>query len=432
MQKKNLLCTLFAVIICGCTTNRYDFESSEDLLSVQCLAYGSEVELHHAILCPTSVAQTKSSGNSSFKNLFTSLNEFDYQNDPILSYECEIRLESDADCNQSVYQLLGYNELVPNEDFARIINIRGEFRVGNTMYKISPRGTYYYPVSDREYFLNNYRLFETIDGVWVGENTFEVAPSILRYNTFSCLEPTDAIDTDYIESSDIIGTKALPSFNWANYPTYSGAAKDYLNDQVFTYSLPDKRRMKTRVYYHNYVAYKERGAYVKCQKKATIGWKDVVSKELLLIWNNIIVQGSHNPNEMAPPTGAYMGYHTEKVTYLGQDVNMTEIVGYVIPADQINNVVRGGMATLRSLIKNAVKVDIDISGSRVVRLIGHDYVQVVFLGNWSKSGSNQEEVKVIFAKNGLTGIPKFVGGQFMYGALDDNGKFGALRVGTAF
>jgi hypothetical protein len=68
---------------------------------------------------------------------------YDYEKDPILSYEISQIVEDELDPEKSIYRLLGYNELVPNEDFARLLNVRGEFCVGDTIYKVSPKGTYF-------------------------------------------------------------------------------------------------------------------------------------------------------------------------------------------------------------------------------------------------------------------------------------------------
>lgn len=436
---KTLLPLFTLILLFGCAKMEefyYDMPESQMTNSTEAVSYlvfDSNESLAEEIAKPGYKANTRNIADGTILSLFTTLKNYDYEKDPILSYELSQIGEEELDPEKSIYRLLGYNELVPNEDFARLINIRGEFCVGDTMYKVSPRGTYYFPMSLRDAFEKNYPNYESLEGILSSENTYEIDSLVYRYDTFQSgriEEDLYLYSSSSFEKTAITRSDPFPSFNWSNYPTYSGPADDYLDDQIFTYSLPSNRRIKTRVYYHNYVAYKERGAYVKCQRKVTLGWRDVTSVCLLLGWRNIIMQGSHRPNEPVPPSGTYMGYETETVTYENATETLINIRGYVLPSNQLDNVVRGGSSTLRPIIQNAIGVD--INGYRIVRLVGHDYVQIFWLGTWSNMETNVEEVKVKFTKDWLTGIPHFVGGQFMYGALDDNSNFGALRVGSAF
>ena len=413
-----------AFISCSKQTQNMNVKEGQQEIAI--LSYNSQESLKEAIRnSDSSITKVYDMG---ILNLFTPLHEYDYLSDPILSYEYATYVNGDIEEQQPVYRVFGYDELIPNENFAKLLNIRGEIRVGSRIYKISPKGTYSFPESMHQQFLENYHVYEMNEGKQIDEKTYEVAPSIIRYNTFEESE-SSAVVYEGKDAENSCGTKALPSFNWSQYPTYSGAASDYLDNQIFIYNMPN-RRMKTRVYHHNYLVYQERGAYVKCERGYTFGWRDAVSQNLALTWNNIIMQGAHNPTEMVPPSGSYMGYTTEQVTYEGVNVNMIVIRGYVIPSNSINSVVTGGKATLRALILNAVNVD--INNYSIVRLVGHDYVQVVFLGTWNRFDSNVYEVKKVFTDDWFTGIPAFVGGQFMYAALADNGDFGAMRVGTAF
>lgn len=45
---------------------------------------------------------------------------------------------------ETFYEKMGYDTLVPNQNFARLINPNGEIIVKDTIYKITPNGTYFY------------------------------------------------------------------------------------------------------------------------------------------------------------------------------------------------------------------------------------------------------------------------------------------------
>ena len=74
----------------------------------------------------------------------------------------------------SLYIAKGYDSLVPNIKVAKLLNARAEVMVDQTIYKISPRGTYYFPESKQKFFENNYERFETEEGIQMEENTYQI------------------------------------------------------------------------------------------------------------------------------------------------------------------------------------------------------------------------------------------------------------------
>lgn len=76
-----------------------------------------------------------------------------------------------------------FSDLVPEEDFAKLLNRNGEVQVGDTIYRVTPEGTFY--VSVREY-----PQLELVlkDSLWLSEH--EVSPhlykvgDVYRYDTF--------------------------------------------------------------------------------------------------------------------------------------------------------------------------------------------------------------------------------------------------------
>ena len=430
-MKKALLPILGLLTVFGCNRMVVTPNNSGESGDMVYLSFESAGTLRQEIAEGAHEVGTKSQDGSNYMSLFSLANGIDIQNDPILSYEYSIYGSQTLDESASLYYRLGYDDLVPNKEFARLINARGEFAVGNTMYKISHRGTYYFPVSLREEFEENYAGYETQNGELVSDKTYELAPSIYRYDTFE--------DTEEISNSDLILcdtgqeiTKSgqIPVPNWSQYPVYQETANNCFNNQVFTYSLPGSRRVRTKVYHHDYVVYDERGSTLKCQKSGFLGWSAVTSEALMITWKNIILKGSHDTGELVPPSNITPTMVISTYPYMGVNEPMAEIRGYVVPDSQLNSVVLGGNPTLRSIIMNST--GLDIGNTKVLRLVGHDYVQYIFVGTWSVSGFNTNEIAMALSEQvmGRTFVP--VGGQFWYAALDDNGNLGALRVGTAF
>lgn len=86
---------------------------------------------------------------------------------------------------QDYYTALGYDTLVPNKAFASILNTEGEVQVKNTIYKITPKGTYYYPSSQEEVFDSLYaKNSGNLDGVLIADGLYQITNEIFRYDTF--------------------------------------------------------------------------------------------------------------------------------------------------------------------------------------------------------------------------------------------------------
>lgn len=401
-------------------SNMLDSQSTNSIEAVSLLVFDSNESLAEEIAKTSNETKTRSTVDGAFMSLFTTLKNYDYEKDPILSYEISQIVEDELDPEKSIYRLLGYNELVPNEDFARLLNVRGEFCVGDTIYKVSPKGTYYFPLSMRSFFEHNYAKLEGIIGEEIEKSTFRVAEDIYRYNTFSVDE--NSINSDYIR------TKAsdLPVFNWSDYPTHTG---DVLDNVVFTYTMPDKKRMKTRVYHHNYVAYQERGAYVKVQKKAIV-WSDIDSAILNITWRNLLFKANYGAS-FQEPFGNNITIEATGNDYqwMGQSLSYIIIRNYIIPSTQFANYVKWARGSFDNFINSAT--GIDVSTYAVVILKGPDYMQIAIPGMKINEGFNTEELKRQFNHQWFSSVPEPIAGQFSYAAVNDL-DFGAMRVGTAF
>lgn len=388
-------------------------ENNDDIRPIALCVFQTTEDLLNTINTPEYVS-TKTTQGDTLKNLFTLMTNINIEDDPVLSYEYSHSMSKEK--NISIYKALGYNELVPNERFAALMNVRGEFQVGDTIYKVSHRGTYYFPASDLQRFETHYAEYENSKGELIDEKTYQMDSSIYRYNTF-------AYDSDNGEQ-----TKADPilDYNWNNADTHVGSANSVLNNQLFYHTMSSDRRLKTRVYNHDYVVYQERGAYVKVQKKAWIGWSDITATELALGWKNIIMTKPYD-GIYGPITGITASPHQSDV-FNGQVVSVFEIYGYNISTADYYTIINGNGSTLRSFIMR--DTGYDIVGHDTVRLIGQDNVQAVFPASYIIK-QNTDEVKVVFFSNQFGTCFKFAAGQFYYVGYDGS-LLGMMRVGTAF
>ena len=361
---------------------------------------------------------TKAARGTSFSNLFTSLTEVDIESDPILSYEAKKRF---FEGKETIYKALGYDELVPNENFARLLNTHGEFRVGDFVYKVSPRGTYFFPESGLEQFEANYAAYENMEGELVKEKTYLIAPSVYRYDTFA-----GVVEEEMMPETKV---NPIPYYNWSQAETHQGSANEVFENQIFYKEFQWNVRMKTRVYNHDYVVYQERGAYVKTQNKTWIGWwADKTATGLGLGWNNIIMtkpyNGLNGPILSVSPT--FYGISNEQ--FNGSTVSVYTIFAYSIPEADYPQIVSGNIDSLRSFLLN--RTGLDIIGHDAVRLIGPEVVQTIFPADY-RIGQNIDEIKIIFSDNVMAPSYKFAAGQFFY-VGQDNDLLVTMRVGTSF
>ena len=383
------------------------FESPESLL--ESIEAGNDYSI-----------DTKTPGESSFYNLFTKISQIEMDKDPMLSYEIS---KADFEGDITLYKVLGYDELIPNENFARLLNTHGEFQVGDTIYKISPRGTYYFPAEELEQFESLYAKFEDMDGEYICERTFRLAPSINRFDTFASME-------EQTELTDKTKAGPIPGYNWNLADTHEGNSSSVFENQIFYHELQFNVRMKTRVYNHDYVVYQERGAYVKLQNKTWIGWwADKTATGLVLGWNNIIMTKNYNDNNEKPLAGMPPTRLTSTTTeFNGSTRNVFEIKAYSIPESYYNTLINGDYTTLRSIILS--DTGFDIWNHDIVYLYGFDYVQVIIPREFVIK-ENIDEVKVAFTNNIMAPSFRIVAGQFYY-VGQDNDLVGTMRVGTHF
>ena len=53
---------------------------------------------------------------------------------------------------ETFYEAYGYDSLVPNQNFAKLLNTRGELEIGNYVIKITPLGTFKFPIGCEQEF----------------------------------------------------------------------------------------------------------------------------------------------------------------------------------------------------------------------------------------------------------------------------------------
>ena len=195
-------------------------------------------------------------------------------------------------------------EFVPNESFAKLLNKEGEIAVNDTIYKITPMGTYYFEKSNKPKFDILYTENNQLVGELIKDKLYKISEGIYRYDTFykeaGEINAPEADD----ESTFNIETKAghhtgadpkLDALSWftADRTTWFGKIVQNLFGATKEFSKyyphTDKRRVRGSFYFYNYVVYAEIGAQGWTDKKNWIGWSKTPSDDLRVGWRNVVL-----------------------------------------------------------------------------------------------------------------------------------------------
>ncbi len=326
---------------------------------------------------------TKSFTGNKIQNLLTEMNFIDYINDPVISVELRSLGISKPPTNINIYELLGYDNLVPNLNFAKLLNIRGEIMVRDTIYKISPAGTFYFHKSLLDYFENNYSNISALedfekltDRTYKREvNINKQVSSICLYDTYAYDDKEDLIPDFHMEE---IETKISPippkneiidnnweeaqDIDWDSQPSYNTGANTVVGkwlegafgrNKKYTSNFDSKHRIWAKLYYYDYVIYSEIGAKTKMQKKK-VAWNKTKAEKLYLIWNSMVIKTDFPNTVNYPQVGGnqpnryFLGKRIEKVPgtnkeglvayYGGSALTDAELKKFA-EADYVNNVI---------------------------------------------------------------------------------------------
>lgn len=216
--------------------------------------------------------------------------------------------------NGSYYETLGYDTLIPNPNFARLVNPDGEFLLTDRIIKITPTGTYQYPITAEEEF----KYLEKTGNLSVQEelsdNSFKISDDIILYKTF--LEEQDhydfisddtneqLIEDDYIENENANSyptntNNSIPEPNYDSFQTFQADRKTVVgkliqkiigSSKTSSVYFNNKRRLRGSFYFYNYGVYQEIGVTGWTDKKNWIGWSKTKSDELRVGWNRVVVE----------------------------------------------------------------------------------------------------------------------------------------------
>lgn len=189
------------------------------------------------------------------------------------------------------YEAFGYDNLVPNENFARLLNWKGEIIVNDSLYKITPIGTFCFSNATEQssqIIENYYNQLITEDSISFNSNTYiQLTPDLILYNSFPELNTNDTEN----------GTRALDLIPLKYFSSQSNgwvwrklSSLLHLGERsIKHYEYLKSKRVNGSLYDYNYVVYAESGTFVSASRKRDgffkkiNGWKDINAEELNII-----------------------------------------------------------------------------------------------------------------------------------------------------
>ena len=186
---------------------------------------------------------------------------------------------------------LTYSTLVPESSFRKLLNERGEVQVGDTVYCITPAGTFYAPRKALHELRSVSMNYKKGTGNKIHENLFRIG-EVYLYETFANADFTrddveegaevqDGAMDDEARSINPILAGGIPLPDLDSFPkergrriTWAGKIFQSISvrkSHVATFPANRKRRVNCAVYDFDYVAYHSIGVTAKVQKKMWYG-----------------------------------------------------------------------------------------------------------------------------------------------------------------
>lgn len=435
-MKTHYVILLVLPMLFSCSTERL---SKEDLIryrEIDIASFSSREELTNAI--NVNEVTTKAEEIVGPKqDLFVDINEVNVETDPILSVEFQRIDDTFLLCegDNSLYEVLGYNKLIPNKAFAKILNAKAEVMVRDTVYKISPRGTYFFPFSSLKDFEIRYEDYENMDGTLVADNLYQLSDHVFRYSTFDADEHDDNLlfdDKNNGVNSDLNSNNEISSpevefdssvtkapylstwgnqINWMSYPrenisayTVVGKLLERLfgRSRYYRYNYSNRVRFSARFYYYNYVIYSESGMSANTEHRPFLFWKDINAEKICVGCRNVVYEmkiPASVPSGLPPQN--YVCYSQEQIPMVGNYGKVYYIFDRSIKYSELMSMIKGPIQSLYNELRR--RTGHDVSEAKAFKFFVDSRV-VVVVPSYYLEGTNSSYLVHTFYEQWTMGL----------------------------
>lgn len=298
------------------------------------------------------------------------------------------------------YEALGYADLVPNENFAKLLNNKGEIIVDDSLYRITPIGTFCADTLNSKDIDACYnRLVNSKDTIKCNaDGSVKLSSNVTFYNSFAAVNKSD-FNYNSTRAGGYIPLKYYGSN--ASSTWVGGLLASIFGDRsTKEYEYISKRKINASLYDYNYGVYYESGALVYTERKRggwfswINGWKNYDADELGIELKNIVFElDFKTPSHVQFPKELTFVCKNTVITSNLSDkpIKTVDICGYDIDYKMIANALKFGAQGLSSLF-NDKNIPSDVGAVRILT----PNVMYIVLADCSISKKNTHQIRKVF------------------------------------
>lgn len=398
------------------------------------LAFNSKEVLQNIIDQEGTVGQIlRNSNTRAINGAFVSMMDAVKMDDPLLENFTEEEQQSIIGDAVTYYELLDFEELVPNENFAKLLNVNGDIQVNDTIYRITPYGTLYAAAQDADALEVAYNeMKEESLKFNVDESELKLSSKVSLINTFDHITFDNDISNEEIEENDIFIDKStypfIPKDPYPVYPpklvgedipyhrfprrsnrshTWAGKllGKALGDRSVKHHDFKDGYRVKGSFYDYDYGVYTEIGAFVAMRKKRggylkkINGWKGIKTDQLSIIYKGVVLELNYNLSKLSSlPSKATILHKDFRIELpgAGKELFCLDICGSEITDKDVMKLAGLGIKEALKELKKMTNSDIS-ERTQAVRIFTQSKSYVVILDNQINE-YDTKQIRKIFGK----------------------------------
>ena len=276
---------------------------------------------------------------------------------------------------ETFYEAYGYDSLVPNQNFAKLLNTRGELEIGNYVIKITPLGTFKFPIGCEQEFEDLMKKGFKNSGDQNRDFFCKVSDNVYWIKTFSERKEDYSLlyDGQYEELPDSYfgddegdtnkGSRAgVPEPDYSSFKTFSADRQTIVgkiiqniigSTKACTVNISKKRRVRGSFYFYNYGIYGEIGVQGWTDKKNWIGWSKTRCDEMRVGWRHVLLKKSISSyySQVMKDVKDYAYMPPRMVEINGRIANAATLIMPDFPSTLKDQVVTQGVKAVYNYIK---------------------------------------------------------------------------------